>query len=137
MDTTEWLTALIGIVLLLRCLERLIRRVRIKDDPKDLYILVTGCDSGFGQDLAIKLDAMGFHVFACCLTEQGREMVQELTSSRVCTLRMDVSDLQSVRDAFRVVQKELPEHQRNEMKGIFCSCVPDSTILHASKLLVI
>ena len=32
------------------------------------YILVTGCDSGFGLAVAQKLDKLGCNVFAACLT---------------------------------------------------------------------
>ena len=35
------------------------------------YILVTGCDTGFGHAVARQLDALGGHVIAACYTEAG------------------------------------------------------------------
>ena len=32
------------------------------------HIFITGCDSGFGNATAKKLDEMGFKVFAACFT---------------------------------------------------------------------
>ena len=32
--------------------------------PKDRCVFITGCSSGFGRALALKLDAMGCYVFA-------------------------------------------------------------------------
>jgi len=34
-------------------------------------VLITGCDSGFGNLLTKKLDQMGIKVLAGCLTEEG------------------------------------------------------------------
>ena len=36
-------------------------------------VVITGCDSGFGHQTAIKLYKMGFSVLATCLTEQGKK----------------------------------------------------------------
>ncbi|EPB79951.1 hypothetical protein ANCCEY_01017 [Ancylostoma ceylanicum] len=36
------------------------------------YVFITGCDSGFGRLLALKLLKMGVNVFAGCYTEQGK-----------------------------------------------------------------
>ncbi|CAF4430897.1 unnamed protein product, partial [Adineta steineri] len=33
-------------------------------DPRGKYVLISGCDSGFGNSLAIDLDKQGFNVFA-------------------------------------------------------------------------
>ncbi|KAH7725225.1 CRE-DHS-2 protein [Aphelenchoides avenae] len=38
----------------------------------DKPVLITGCDSGFGFDLALKCIGQGMPVFAGCLTEQGK-----------------------------------------------------------------
>jgi len=45
------------------------------------YVVITGCDSGFGNMLAKKLDELGFHVFAGCLTEQGCIQLNNETST--------------------------------------------------------
>ncbi|KAJ7357821.1 Retinol dehydrogenase 5 [Desmophyllum pertusum] len=43
---------------------------RVSDLEKKA-VLVTGCDSGFGYELAKRLDAQGLRVFAACLTSEG------------------------------------------------------------------
>ena len=48
----------------------------------DKYVLITGCDSGFGHETVQKLDKTGVHVFAGCFTEQGEKLVQDKCSSR-------------------------------------------------------
>lgn len=48
----------------------------------DKYVFVTGCDSGFGKMISIRLDTLGFHVFSGCLTEGGLEQLKSETSQR-------------------------------------------------------
>lgn len=47
------------------------------NEPLGRSILVTGCDTGFGHDLAIELAAKGWRVYAGCLTEQGMASLKE------------------------------------------------------------
>lgn len=51
-------------VILLRRFVRSFFPVFILPDGK--AILITGCDTGFGHQLAIKAKKSGFFVFACC-----------------------------------------------------------------------
>ncbi|KIH46717.1 hypothetical protein ANCDUO_23228 [Ancylostoma duodenale] len=39
-------------------------------DLSSKAVLITGCDSGFGRELALRCIAKGFTVFAGCLTEK-------------------------------------------------------------------
>ncbi|KAJ7317937.1 hypothetical protein JRQ81_004099 [Phrynocephalus forsythii] len=43
---------------------------------KDKYVFITGCDSGFGNLLAKRLDKKGFRVLAGCLTQKGADNLQ-------------------------------------------------------------
>ena len=36
-------------------------------DPNGRAVFITGCDTGFGRELACRLDALGFKVYAGCL----------------------------------------------------------------------
>jgi len=69
---------------------------------------VTGCDTGFGNLLAKRLDSLGCHVFAGCLTETGETDLKKTCSSRLHTVSLDVSKPDSVRHAFEFVKNKLP-----------------------------
>jgi hypothetical protein len=43
--------------------------------PHGKAVLITGCDTGFGNELMKRLDKEGFVVFACCLTQQGDHLL--------------------------------------------------------------
>ncbi|EDV28259.1 uncharacterized protein TRIADDRAFT_21854 [Trichoplax adhaerens] len=73
------------------------------------YILITGCDSGFGNLLAKRLDLIGCHVFAACLTQQGVTQLAQSTSSRVKTFMMDVTQQQDIENAYSMIKAALPE----------------------------
>jgi len=72
------------------------------------YILVTGCDTGFGNILAKRLDRLGCHVFAGCLTESGEIELKKSCSNNVITLSLDVTKQESVRNALEFVKGKLP-----------------------------
>ncbi|XP_035696827.1 retinol dehydrogenase 7-like [Branchiostoma floridae] len=68
-------------------------------------VLITGCDTGFGNLLARRLDQLGLRVFAGCLTEAGVAELRQSCSERLQPIRMDVTSSDSVQDAFRVVRE--------------------------------
>jgi hypothetical protein len=43
---------------------------RIVDNLPRRPVVITGCDSGFGRLLAIRLATRGQHVYAACLNEE-------------------------------------------------------------------
>lgn len=73
------------------------------------FIFITGCDSGFGRLLALKLDQRGFRVLASCLTPSGAEELQQMASSRLHTTLLDVTDPQSVQQATKWVEMHVGE----------------------------
>ncbi|XP_020613761.1 retinol dehydrogenase 7-like [Orbicella faveolata] len=75
------------------------------------YVFITGCDSGFGRETAIRLDKMGVHVLAACLTKQGAQDLKSVTSDKLKTFQMDVTDSQQIKDVFRQVKNLLPSGQ--------------------------
>ena len=77
----------------------------------DRYVFITGCDTGFGNLLTKKLDAMGFHVFAGCLTQKGMEQLKGETSNKVRVVQMDVTKTESIQTAFEAVKSSLPENK--------------------------
>jgi len=100
-------TSIAVVILIYKALDWLIRRVYVgKYDER--YILITGCDMGFGNLLAKRLDGIGCHVFAGCLTEAGCAELRSSCSSKLQAIQMDVSNQGSVRNAFESVKTSLP-----------------------------
>uniref|UniRef100_A0A3B3Q6T1 Retinol dehydrogenase 1 n=1 Tax=Paramormyrops kingsleyae TaxID=1676925 RepID=A0A3B3Q6T1_9TELE len=62
------------------------------DSITEKFVLVTGCDSGFGNLLAHQLDQKGFHVIATCLTEKGCMDLKAETSWRLKAVLLNVTD---------------------------------------------
>jgi len=75
------------------------------------YILVTGCDTGFGNILAKRLDSLGCHIFAGCLTDAGGAQLKSQCSEKLQVLSLDVSNHDSVQKAFDFVKTALPPGQ--------------------------
>uniref|UniRef100_A0A8C3SVC9 Retinol dehydrogenase 16 n=1 Tax=Chelydra serpentina TaxID=8475 RepID=A0A8C3SVC9_CHESE len=87
-----YLAALLGLYFLRRWYRE---RQRVEGLPEK-SVLITGCDSGFGNLLARQLDARGLRVLAACLTPQGAERLRETTSARLQTVILDVTRTDSV-----------------------------------------
>jgi len=79
---------LVGIYLILRSGFRFIKNKALKIEDcdsavinaktcgKELGVYITGCDTGFGKDLAFALAEKGFFVFPGCLTEKGMKQYE-------------------------------------------------------------
>ena len=72
------------------------------------HVFITGCDTGFGRELALRLDSRGVPVWAGCLTPGGATELQEAASGKLQTVAVDVTKTQSVRDAFEYIRCRLP-----------------------------
>ena len=70
-------------------------------------VFITGCDSGFGNALARRLDLFGVPVFAGCFTENGATGLKEKSSSRLHTVMVDVSSHDSITWAYDYVKNNL------------------------------
>ncbi|XP_074513158.1 11-beta-hydroxysteroid dehydrogenase type 2 [Sebastes fasciatus] len=64
-------------------------------------VLITGCDSGFGNATAKRLDALGFQVFATVmdLSGGGARELQKTCSPRLTVLQVDITQPQQVQQA--------------------------------------
>ncbi|NWI91479.1 RDH16 dehydrogenase, partial [Pitta sordida] len=60
------------------------------------HVLITGCDSGFGNLLARQLDQRGLRVLAACLTEAGAAQLRASASPRLQTVLLDVTSSQNI-----------------------------------------
>jgi len=103
---TAVVVLLVAIVLFLIC-DWIMHREIISGGPAGHYVLITGCDSGFGKFAAERLDAAGCHVIATCLTSEGASALQYMSSSRLTAVLVDVTNEASVQQAFSVVTELL------------------------------
>lgn len=77
-------------------------------NPEGKAVLITGCDTGFGLSLAHRLRSYGFHVYACCLSEdsQGAKELSELPE-RMEVLKLDVTKYEEVQNVVKHVETDL------------------------------
>ncbi|XP_061871515.1 retinol dehydrogenase 16-like [Colius striatus] len=71
------------------------------------HVLITGCDSGFGNLLARQLDARGLRVLAACLTQPGAERLRAAASPRLHTVLLDVTSSRSIAAAAAWVRERV------------------------------
>ncbi|KAK2153159.1 hypothetical protein LSH36_305g02022 [Paralvinella palmiformis] len=86
------------------------RQPRIVDLSRK-FILITGCDTGFGKLLVQRLDAIGCNVFAGCLTQAGQVDLRSVCSPRVKTLTLDVTQPDGIQKAFDLVANTAPPEE--------------------------
>ncbi|NXF93454.1 RDH7 dehydrogenase, partial [Eubucco bourcierii] len=99
-----WLLAALAALYLLR---RWHRERQTVPRLSDKFVLITGCDSGFGNLLARQLDARGLPVLAACLSEAGAERLRADASSRLQTVLLDVTSSQSIAAAAAWVRERV------------------------------
>ncbi|XP_077128894.1 dehydrogenase/reductase SDR family member 9 [Ranitomeya variabilis] len=75
---------------------------------EDKYVMITGCDTGFGNFAARTFDEKGFRVLATCLTESGAAALKRETS-RVKIILLDVTDEDNVKQVAKWVKIEVGE----------------------------
>ncbi|XP_045607758.1 D-beta-hydroxybutyrate dehydrogenase, mitochondrial isoform X2 [Procambarus clarkii] len=82
----------------------------MKEPAVGKSVVVTGCDTGFGNTLALHLDNLGFRVFAGCLQAggEGAENLKRNGSQRLHVLQMDVTKQEQVDKAAEEVKELLP-----------------------------
>jgi len=100
------LLVLLSIFLLYKLVDHIVRRPRICSCSRR-HIFITGCDSGFGYELAKRLDLLGCQVFAGCYTEKGETELKKTCSERLHPVPLDVTDHDSVTRAFELISSKL------------------------------
>ena len=101
----SWVIPVLISLLAIYLVRRLIPRAKV--DVKDKYVLITGCDSGFGRETAIKLDEMGVRVMATCLTKEGEQSLKSVTSDKLKTFQLDVTNSQQINDVYQEVKGQI------------------------------
>ncbi|KAF1513371.1 D-beta-hydroxybutyrate dehydrogenase, mitochondrial, partial [Eudyptes sclateri] len=104
------LLLLLLLFLLPLLLARLWRRRAAPLEPAGRAVLITGCDSGFGHLLALRLHRLGFTVFAGCLSPGGegaRRLQREAAAGRLRVLRLDANHARDIRACWRGQERHL------------------------------
>eukprot|EP00619_Florenciella_sp_RCC1007_P014103 CAMPEP_0205905792 /NCGR_PEP_ID=MMETSP1325-20131115/1555_1 /ASSEMBLY_ACC=CAM_ASM_000708 /TAXON_ID=236786 /ORGANISM="Florenciella sp., Strain RCC1007" /LENGTH=237 /DNA_ID=CAMNT_0053271735 /DNA_START=72 /DNA_END=785 /DNA_ORIENTATION=- len=73
---------------------------------RNLAVVITGCDTGFGSSLAPALAADGYTVFACCLKKESMDAIKaskSYASVSIIPVQTDVTNDESVRRTVEVV----------------------------------
>ena len=83
----------------------------IRPKFQNLFIFDTGCDSGFGNALAIKLDGIGFKVYAGCLDVRGvgPQELKAKCSNRLNLIPLDITKSDQVSAAIHLVASTLED----------------------------
>ena len=79
-------------------------------------VFVTGCDSGMGLETTTYLSGKGFHVFAACLTEDGKKDLS--SNANVTPLVLDVTREEEVAKAAEFVEKTIAEKKLGGLFGV-------------------
>jgi len=107
MELLDFVENLFGVFVVYKLLDRLLRWPTV-GKYADRYIVITGCDSGFGQAAARRLDELGCNIFAGCLTEAGQIEISKTCSKRLVPFQLNVTNHDSVLGALDFVKSRLP-----------------------------
>lgn len=79
---------------------------RLKE-PQGRAVIITGCDSGFGRDLALALYERGWRVYACCLTDAGAsDLTERCSGDGMVAVQVDVTKQADVDRVVALVGRE-------------------------------
>ncbi|CAD5114012.1 DgyrCDS3174 [Dimorphilus gyrociliatus] len=109
LTTLGFLTSILLLIILLRCIEHFIRSIYIRN-IKNRYVLITGCDTGFGNLLAKRLDNKGMNVIATCLTEKGAKDLSLSSSNRLTTFILNVTNDDEIEQLREFVSQKVGEN---------------------------
>ena len=75
-------------------------------DPTGKYVLISGCDSGFGHGLAIELDQKGFNVLAGVFLADTIPILKSKLSNRATVFQLDITKDADIDAAFDLVKSK-------------------------------
>ena len=73
----------------------------------ELAVFITGCDTGFGKELAFSLMTKGFFVFAGCLDEKSFDNFKG--EDKITPVKCDVTNETEVEEAYKTVKAWLDD----------------------------
>ncbi|CAD5126918.1 DgyrCDS14932 [Dimorphilus gyrociliatus] len=93
-------------IVLIRYIEQFLRSFYISD-LENKYVLITGCDTGFGNLLAKSLDNKGINVIATCLTENGAKQLSDCCSMKLTTYILNVTNEDEIDNLKEMITKKV------------------------------
>ncbi|UJR32212.1 hypothetical protein I4U23_019677 [Adineta vaga] len=75
-------------------------------NPTGKYVLISGCDTGFGHGLALELDKQGFNVLAGIYNPNNEETLTKLLSSRAIVFKLDITKQEDINDAYELISNK-------------------------------
>lgn len=85
------------------------RSQRLSVDPENKCVLITGCDTGFGHEIALQLNKTGFTVFAGCLFKDGPDAQSLVTKAanpeKMNILQFNVTKESDARSVYETIEK--------------------------------
>lgn len=100
--------SIVGFLILLFVIYRLYEYLHpsLNVDSKGKYVLISGCDSGFGKQLAIQLDQQGFHVLATVLIPTNIELLKGIFSSRSDVFLVDITNDDHISEMYEIISRK-------------------------------
>ncbi|CAF1584668.1 unnamed protein product [Didymodactylos carnosus] len=97
---------IIGLIFVLYVLHRLYQQLFPSSDidPRGKYVLISGCDTGFGHGLAIELDKQGFNVLAGIYNPDNQISLADCLSSRATVFCLDITRRADIDAAYEIVK---------------------------------
>ena len=107
--------ALVVVAIVVYLLRNLMCRSRL--DVTGRTLVITGCDSVLGFDLARRYDQLGFRVYAGFVNTAGEAAVrlQADASSRLRIIPLDVTCPSSITAAAKLVKEQLPPSEKGRL----------------------
>ncbi|KAG8201914.1 hypothetical protein JTE90_027391 [Oedothorax gibbosus] len=114
-DSISAVFTTVGLVVVVVYIANVFSRWFLHVLPKDVVssegkaVIITGCDTGFGLELAKRLIGKGFSVFACCLSleSEGAKDLSRDETGLVKVLSLDVTKHDQVHAVVKKVEAEL------------------------------
>jgi NAD(P)-dependent dehydrogenase (short-subunit alcohol dehydrogenase family) len=75
-------------------------------DPNGKYVLISGCDTGFGHGLALELDKQGFNVLAGVFVPENVVILKNKLSSKGTVFRLDITKQDDIDATYNLVKNK-------------------------------
>src|SRR4051812_33652597 len=75
-------------------------------NPTGKYVLISGCDTGFGNGLAIELDKQGFNVLAGVYNPDNQELLTRILSSRATVFKLDITKQEDIDAVYEMISNK-------------------------------